>query len=44
VCLEDDLIGIFRLTSREMRFWRQLPELIAAPDAGPPTVSPQSLR
>lgn len=31
VCLEDDLIAIFRLTSREMRLWRKLPEFIPFP-------------
>src|SRR5262245_28662532 len=31
VCLEEDLIAIFRLTSREMRFWRKFPESIPFP-------------
>src|SRR5687768_17878177 len=31
VCLEDDLIAIFRLTSREMRLWRTFPEFIPFP-------------
>lgn len=31
VCLEDDLIAIFRLTSREMRLWRKFPEFIPFP-------------
>jgi hypothetical protein len=31
VCLEDDLIAIFRLTSREMRLWLKFPEFIPFP-------------
>ena len=31
VCLEDDLIAIFRLTSRDMRLWRKFPECIPFP-------------
>jgi hypothetical protein len=31
VCLEEDLITIFRLTSREMRLWRKFPEFIPFP-------------
>ena len=31
VCLEEDLIAIFRLTSREMRLWRKFPEFIPFP-------------
>jgi hypothetical protein len=31
VCLEEDLIAIFRLTSREMRLWRRFPEFIPFP-------------
>ena len=31
VCLEDDLIAIFRLTSREMRLWRDFPDFIPFP-------------
>ena len=31
VCLEDDLIAIFRLTSREMHLWRKFPEFIPFP-------------
>ena len=31
VCVEDDLIAIFRLTSREMRLWRKFPEFIPFP-------------
>src|SRR5678816_1907519 len=31
VCLEEDLIAIFRLTSREMRQWRKFPEFIPFP-------------
>jgi hypothetical protein len=31
VCLEDDLMAIFRLTSREMRLWRRFPEFIPFP-------------
>jgi len=31
VCLEDDLIAIFRLTSREIRLWRKFPEFIPFP-------------
>ena len=31
VCLEDDLMAIFRLTSREMRLWRKFPEFIPFP-------------
>src|SRR5262245_6610554 len=31
VCLEDDLIAIFRLTPSEMRLWRKFPEFIPFP-------------
>jgi hypothetical protein len=31
VCLAEDLIAIFRLTSREMRLWRKFPEFIPFP-------------
>jgi hypothetical protein len=31
VCLEEDLITIFRLTNREMRLWRKFPEFIPFP-------------
>lgn len=31
VCLEDDLVAIFRLTTREVRFWRKFPECIPFP-------------
>src|SRR2546425_629584 len=31
VCLEEDLVAIFRLTSREMRLWRKFPEIIPFP-------------
>ena len=31
VCLEEDLIVIFRLTGREMRLWRRFPEFIPFP-------------
>ena len=31
VCLEEDLIAIFRLTSREMRLWRTFPEFVPFP-------------
>src|SRR3954471_813138 len=31
VCLEEDLIAIFRLTSREMHLWRTFPEFIPFP-------------
>ena len=31
VCLEEDLIAIFRLTSREMSLWRKFPEFIPFP-------------
>jgi hypothetical protein len=31
VCLEEDLIAIFRLTSREMRLWRKFPEFVPFP-------------
>lgn len=31
VCVEEDLIAIFRLTSREMRLWRKFPEFIPFP-------------
>jgi hypothetical protein len=31
VCLEEDLIAIFRLSSREMRLWRKYPEFIPFP-------------
>jgi hypothetical protein len=31
VCLEEDLTAIFRLTSRDTRLWRKLPELIPFP-------------
>jgi hypothetical protein len=31
LCVEDDLIAIFRLTSREMRLWRKFPEFIPFP-------------
>src|SRR5262245_38712397 len=31
VCLEEDLIAIFRLTNREMHFWRKFPESIPFP-------------
>jgi hypothetical protein len=31
VCVEDDIIAIFRLTSREMRLWRKFPEFIPFP-------------
>lgn len=31
VCLEDDLIAIFRLTSGQIRFWRKFPEFIPFP-------------
>jgi len=31
VCLEEDLIAIFRLTSRDMRLWRKFPEFIPFP-------------
>jgi hypothetical protein len=31
VCLEEDLMAIFRLTTREMRLWRKYPEWIPFP-------------
>ncbi len=31
VCLEEDLIAIFRLTNRETRLWRKFPEFIPFP-------------
>jgi hypothetical protein len=31
VCLEEDIMAIFRLTSREMRVWRRFPEFIPFP-------------
>lgn len=31
VCVEEDLIAIFRLTNRETRLWRKFPELIPFP-------------
>jgi hypothetical protein len=31
VCLEDDLVAIFRLTRRDIRFWRKFPDFIPFP-------------
>jgi hypothetical protein len=31
VCLEDDLVNIFRLSRSEVRFWRRMPDLLPFP-------------
>src|SRR5687768_1108252 len=35
VCLEDDLLNIFRLSRSDMRFWRRMPDLLPFPPLPP---------